>query len=64
LDEAVKKAAVMRATDKSNFHRIVPTDANMTEFRVETVSRERAYADVLARAGELVNRILRRAQLR
>jgi hypothetical protein len=36
----------------------------MTEFRVETVSRERAYADVLARAGELVNRILRRAQPR
>jgi hypothetical protein len=64
LDEAVKKAAAMRATDKSHFHRIVPTDANMTGYRVESVSRERVYADVLARASDLVNRILRRAQPR
>jgi len=64
LDEAVKKAAAMRATDKAHFHRIVPTDADMTGFRVESVSREQAYADVLERASELVSRILRRAQSR
>jgi hypothetical protein len=64
LDEAVKKAAAMRVTDRSHFHRIVPTDADMTGFRVESVSREQAYADILARAGELINRIVRCARPR
>jgi len=64
LDEAMKKAAALRSSDKSHFHRIVPTDENMNGFRVESVSREQAYADVISRANEVVNRLLRRARAR
>jgi hypothetical protein len=64
LDEAVKKATTMRATDKAHFHRIVPTDANMTGFRVDSVSKEQAYADVLARASALLNRLMWRTRQR
>jgi len=62
LDEALRKAAALRTTDKSHFHRIVPVDVNMSGFRIESVSREQAYADIVIRANELVNRFLRRGR--
>jgi hypothetical protein len=60
LDEALKKAAALRANDKSHFHRIVPTDSNMNGFRVESVSREQAYADIFVRANARISRFLGR----
>ena len=60
LEEVIRKAAKLRKTDKTHFHRIVPTDASMTHFRIESVSREQAYADFIIRASDLRNRALRR----
>ena len=64
LEEAVRKAAALRRTERSKFHRIVPTDENMASFRVESVSKDEAYAEFLARANSIFNRFLRLGQKR
>ena len=60
LDEAVKKAAALRSSEKMHFHRIVPVDTTLTTFRVESVSREEAYADIRIRVANLFSKVLRR----
>jgi hypothetical protein len=64
LDEAIRKASALRAADKSHFQRIVPVDQDGSGFRVEAVSKDQAYADMVARANDLVNRLLRRIRQR
>ena len=58
LDEAIKVAAKLRASDATHFHRIVPDDSGMTSFRVESVSRDVRYAQMICRWTELLNRIV------
>lgn len=60
LEEAIRKAAALRRADKTHFHRIMPTDGTMTSFRIDSVSRDQAYADFVARAEELFRSALRR----
>jgi hypothetical protein len=60
LEEALKKVATLRDSNKSHFHRIIAIDDTLTKFRVISVSREEAYADVTARANKLRARFLGR----
>lgn len=60
LEEAVKKAASLRATDRSHFHRLIPADSELNTFWVKSVSREEAYAEHANRANSLVIRFLSR----
>ena len=60
LEDAMQKAAALRKVDKTHFHRIVPTDGTMASFRIESVSRDQAFADFVARASDLFGRALRR----
>ena len=60
LEDAMQKAAALRKVDKTHFHRIVPTDGAMTDFRIESVSRDQVFADFVTRASDLFGRALRR----
>ena len=60
LEDAIKKVAELRRADKAHFHRILPTDGNMTAFRIDSVSRDQVYADFVTRASDLFGRALRR----
>ena len=64
LDEAVKKAAHLRSSDASHFHRILPTDSDMISFRIESVPREAVYSELLSRWSALLNRFMFRATRR
>ena len=63
LDEALRKAAALRASDRSHFHRIVATDTNLNGFRVTSVSRDEVYADMISRAHRLLSRFIHRSRL-
>ena len=56
LDEAVKQAKQLRAAEHDSFHRIVPIDAEMTCFRVESLPKSALYADMVVRWATLLNR--------
>ena len=56
LEEAVRKSQQLRRSDGAHFHRIVPTDGNMTTFRVESVPSSTVYAEMLNRWTVLLNR--------
>jgi len=58
LDEAIKMAAKLRASDPFHFHRIVPEDSGMTSFRVESISRDARYAHLIGRWTALLNRFV------
>ena len=58
LDEAMGTAARLRDSDPAHFHRIVPNDSDMTGFRIETISRDALYAQLLGRWAELLNRFV------
>jgi hypothetical protein len=62
LDEALKKAATLRNSDRSHFHRIVATDSALSGFRVASVSREEVYSDMISRAHKLFARFLNRSR--
>lgn len=64
LEEAVKKASQLRSSDATHFHRIIPTDSDMTSFRVESVSRDSVYSELLNRWAELLNRFVTKAAKR
>lgn len=49
LEEAILKAARLRDADPHRFYRVVPTDPDLTAFRVESVSKVKVYADFLGR---------------
>jgi hypothetical protein len=49
LEEAVKKSQEQKKADPLAAYRVVPTDDQMTGFRIERVSREKLYADFLKR---------------
>ena len=60
LDEAVRTAARLRASDAARVHRIVPADSDMTSFHVESISRDTLYAQLVGRWAELFNRFVSR----
>jgi hypothetical protein len=60
LDEALKMASKLRASDPAHFHRVVPDDSDMTSFRVESISRDVRYAQLIGRWTELLNRFVSR----
>jgi hypothetical protein len=58
LDEATKAATRLRGSDPTHFHRIVPSDSDMTGFRIESISRDALYTQLLSRWAELLNRFV------
>jgi len=60
LEDAIRKADALRKADRAHFHRILPTDGDMTGFRIESVGRDQVYADFVSRASDLFSRALRR----
>jgi hypothetical protein len=60
----VKKAAELRSSDRTRFHRIVPTDSKTTAFRVESVPREVVYAELVSRWSSLLNKLVFRSSKR
>ena len=62
LEDAVKQAGRLRRIDSKHFYRVNPTDLNMTAFRVEEISKQRAYIDALARWSNLLNKIIFRTR--
>lgn len=61
LDEAIKIATRLRSSDAVHLHRIVPTDSDLTTYRVESISRDTLYAQMLGRWAELLNRFVSKA---
>lgn len=49
LDEAIREAEAIRKADPDNVPRITPADASYDSFYVETVGREAAETETLAR---------------
>ena len=64
LEDAVKKAAQLRTSDTSHFHRIVPTDPSMISFRVDSIPREAVYSEYLSRWTGLLHRLILKPQKR
>jgi hypothetical protein len=44
LEQAIREATRLGATDSQNFYRVVATDSKMRNFRVQKVSKAKAYA--------------------
>ncbi len=57
LEEAAREAARLRALQSSHVHRIVPTSANLSGFRVESTLKEAAYSEILGRWVQMLNRL-------
>lgn len=49
LDEAIREAEAIRKADPDNVPKVTPADASYDSFYVETVDRETAEAETLAR---------------
>lgn len=56
LEEATRKVAQLHTTDADHFHRIIPTDSAMTNFRVESVAPASVYAEIINRWTAVMNR--------
>ncbi len=44
LDEAIREASRLAAADSAHFYRVVATDGKMQHFRVQKISKAKAYA--------------------
>ena len=64
LDEAIKTVTRLRASDAANLHRIVPVDSDLTTFRVESVSRDTLYTQMLGRWAELMGRFVSKSAVK
>jgi hypothetical protein len=60
LEEASREAARLGASDSKNFYRVVATDGKMRNFRVQKISKAKAYAkqkaDFASRMGHVFTR--------
>lgn len=56
LEEATRRAAELRLTQKGSFHRVTARDAEMTSFRVDSVPRASVYVEMVARWSTVLNR--------
>jgi hypothetical protein len=59
LDEAVRKAREMRASDTTCFYRVEAIDQSANSFRVEKVPIAAAYADFISRIARTMFRYSR-----
>ena len=57
LDEAIREADAMRKTDPNSVSRVVPANANADSFYVQSVDRETAQAEILARFNARLTRM-------
>ena len=64
LDEAIKTVTRLQASDAAHLHRIVPVDSGLTTFRIESISHDTLYAQMLGRWAKLSNRFVSKAAVR
>ena len=64
LDEAIKTVTRLQASDSANVHRIVPVDADLASFRVESIPGGVLYTQMLGRWAELLSRFASKAAVR